>query len=504
MKKLKDSIYCITLIAVSSIIISCKGEEINNKGNFTPQMPNILFVLADDFGYGSLNCYGADESLVKTPNIDLLSEQGIRFTDASTPSAVCSPTRYALLTGEYNWRTDKKYGVVDFLDPFSLDIDKPILASWLKQKGYSTAVIGKWHMGFGTKRMQPQDFLEPLRPGPLEAGFNYYFGLTANHGEPSGIYVENDHIYGLRSDKMEPFGTCYYSNRGSFYGFDAPQRVDEHVMDTLTNKAISWLKQQDRKKPFFLYFASTAVHEPVTPSPHNKGKSNSGKFGDYIQDLDRSVGRLLESLEEMNLTENTLVIFTSDNGASISRGNSAIQAGLKINGSLKGGKGMIWEGGVRVPFIARWPGKIAEGTVSNTMINCTVDIFATFFHLINGKLPSPGQAGPDSFSFLNELYGNTSMKTNSRESMIVTNRLGIMAIRRGPWKYIEGKYPEKLPDNRKPANDLQAKPQLYNLDDDLGENYNLINKYPEIAAQLKQELNSIRSAGNSIKLKNNL
>ena len=231
-------------------------------GSAVADKPNIVFIMADDLGYGSVGCYGADSKLVRTPAIDSLADQGLRFTDASTPSSICSPTRYGTLMGRYPWRTSLKYGVVNVGGPLLPDPARTSIAAYLKQQGYRTAAIGKWHLGYGTKdHQQPKDWTKPLRPGPLELGFDYHFGVPQNHGDITGIYIENDRIYGLQSDKVFPYSRSFYG--APYMGFDAPQRVNKSVMADLTDKAVQWLKRPSND-PFFLFFTPVAVHHPAS------------------------------------------------------------------------------------------------------------------------------------------------------------------------------------------------------------------------------------------------
>ncbi|MDE0101032.1 MAG: sulfatase-like hydrolase/transferase [Bryobacterales bacterium] len=275
----------------------------------TEQYPNIVIILSDDLGYGSINSYGASERYVRTPSIDRLSDEGRRFTDANTTSSVCTPTRYSLLTGRYCWRTSLRHGVLGITAPLHIETSRPTIASLLKSAGYRTAAIGKWHLGYGTGRT---DFTKPLDPGPLEVGFDYHFGVPQNHGDATGVYVRNRATVGLRSSRVEPFGQTPYGRQ--FLGFDAPHRVDENVMGELTTEAVKWLRRQDPETPFFLYFAPVAIHFPYTPSEETKGGSGVGLYGDWIHELDLSVGRIASALDELGLAGDTLLIFTSDNG----------------------------------------------------------------------------------------------------------------------------------------------------------------------------------------------
>jgi arylsulfatase A-like enzyme len=461
--------------------------------------PNIVIVLADDLGYGSVGCYGAPEEVVRTPHIDRLAREGMRFTDANTPSSVCTPTRYALLTGRYCWRTSLKRGVLGVFSPLLIETDRPTLASLLKRHGYHTAIIGKWHLGYGTDRRL--DYTGPLKPGPLELGFDYQFAIPANNGDPTGVYVENHMVYGLRSRNLDPNpGPCYYG--GKMLGLDAPARHEARNMPVLTEKALAWLEKVPQGEPFFLYFAATAVHEPILPSPDVVGTSGGGFYTDFIHDLDRSVGRLLQALEKRGVVDNTLFIFTSDNGGVVPRDptnqrtlpvQKAIEAGLKINGHWRGRKHTIWEGGFRVPFIVRWPGHVPAGSVCTRMINL-VDIYATVAEILGEELPPPEVAAPDSISFL-PLLRNPDAPA-PRKSMIVHNAAGVFAIRQGPWKYIEGKPYGDVPP-RELKNNPEYRAQLYNLEEDPGETRDLLNEFPEEAKRLAHLLEEHRTKGYS-------
>lgn len=454
------------------------------------EKPNIVFILADDLGYGSVNAYGADTALVRTPHIDRIAQAGMRFTDAHTPASICTPTRYGLMTGRYPWRSRLKSGVVNPLDPLLPDPDRTTVADWLKERGYRTACIGKWHLGYGTG--PKVDFTSRLSPGPLDLGFDYHFGVPQNHGDMHGVYIENDRIYGLRSRKVQPYSRTFYGPQ--YIGYDAPQRVNKDVMGDLTDRAVQWLRRQDRQRPFFLYFAAVAVHHPITPSDTMRGLSDCGPYGDFIQDLDMSVGRIAETLEYMNLKDNTIVIFTSDNGGEVPAKRpkapeiQAQRAGLAINGPLRGDKHTIWEGGTRVPFIFSWPGKVKAGSVSHDTINM-VDVFATVCDITEGKVPESKDVAPDSLSFLASL--TQSDKKHPRTSMVTANARGMHALRKGNWKYIDNATPQAWSQG-KPGTFKNARPQLYNLADDPAETQNLADAKPEIVNELAKELNRIR------------
>jgi arylsulfatase A-like enzyme len=326
--------------------------------------PNIVVILADDFGWGSLGCYGAPDDL-KTPNLDRLAREGRRFTSAYAPGSVCSPSRYGLMTGRYYWRTSVKNGkVLPGNGPLHIETNRMTLASLCKSQGYRTAAFGKWHLGMTNERVL--DWSKPLTPGPLQIGFDRFFGLAANIGNGPHSFINDDAVVGHIPG--EPIFTRGGPKGNSTTGIEKPWEQDQ-VLATLTTHVTDWI-EADHEQPFFIYYAPQAVHEPIVPNPKFSG-SRYGKYGDFITELDWSVGQVLGKLDELELAENTLVIFTSDNGGVVAPGNqnaqAAIKAGLAINGPLRGGKHSEWEGGFREPFLARWPGKVPAGTVTDSV-----------------------------------------------------------------------------------------------------------------------------------------
>jgi len=476
----------------------------------TEAKPNIVLILADDLGCGSVGCNGAPPNLISTPNIDRLAREGMRFTDANTPSSVCSPTRYALLTGRYGWRGRQKWGVVNPLDPLLIETSRLTLPSMLKQLGYSTAGFGKWHLGFGTTVRNPADLASPLFPGPLQVGFDTFFGIPQNHGEWWGVYFEDEAVWGLRSTNHIQYPRpSYYGPE--YLGFDAPQRDDWTVQTVLADRAAAWIKKQTAAKPFFLYFASVAVHDPVTPSKESQGTSAAGPFGDWIHDLDHSVGRILEALDKAGFSENTLVIFTSDNGGNyllqkpknipevpepythlVESLWEAHEKGFDPNADLRGGKASIYNGGFRVPFMARWPDRIPAKSEAGQMI-CLVDLMATIADVTGFKLPAPEKKGSeDSYSFLPVLLDES--KETVRPLLVLHGLDGTYAIRKGRWKWIEGIPGEGVP----PVwQGLRVSEQLFDLSKDPGEANNVLDQHPEIAGNLKDALDAIRDRGYS-------
>lgn len=491
---------------------------------FAADTPNIVIILADDYGYGSAGCYGADGSLVQTPNIDRLAREGRRFTDASTTSSVCSPTRYSVLTGRYCWRTSLTHEVLGTFSPLHIETTRLNMASLLKKHGYQTAAIGKWHLGYGTDDGSLKwrtDYTAELSPGPLDIGFDYHFGVPSNHGDLTGVFVENRFVYGLRSGKI-PAGMKLHGpdsddpNFKATYGpedteggkatildLDAPRRVNQRVMPLLTTKAAEWITQQKKGTPFFLYYTPVAVHNPVTPDKDMAGKSKAGAYGDWIQELDRSVGGVLKALDDKGVAQDTLVILSSDNGGVFSPSRDSVQtqaykAGLKVNAGLRGGKHDVWEGGFRVPFITRWPAKIPAGSVCDDMIS-VADILATTAALVGEPLPAAATAAEDSFNALPAFLG-TQGAAPTRDHMFIHSADGVFAIRKGPWKWIEGVPVSEIKLGVRKSRASQFKAQLYNVKEDPAETVDVSAQHPEVVKELSALVNRYRDGGYSREL----
>lgn len=491
---------------------------------FAADTPNIVIILADDYGYGSAGCYGADGKLVQTPNIDRLAKEGRRFTDASTTSSVCSPTRYSVVTGRYCWRTSLTHEVLGTFSPLHIETTRLNMASMLKKHGYQTAAIGKWHLGYGTDDGSLKwrtDYTAELSPGPLDIGFDYHFGVPSNHGDLTGIYVENRFVYGLRSGKIPEgmklhgpdadnpdFKSTYgpedtESGKANILDLDAPRRVNERVMPLLTTKAAEWITQQKKGTPFFLYYTPVAVHNPVTPDKDIAGQSKAGPYGDWIHELDRSVGGVLKALDDKGIAQDTLVIFTSDNGGVFTPTRDTVQtqafkAGFKVNGDLRGGKHDVWEGGFKVPFITRWPGKIPAGSVCDDMIS-VADILATTAAIVGEKLPAAATAAEDSFNALPAFLGAKDAAP-TRDHMFLHSSDGVFAIRQGPWKWIEGVPVSDIKLGARKAHATQFKPQLYNVEKDPAETTDVSEQHPEVVKELSALVNRYRDGGYSREL----
>ena len=484
---------------LSALCVLCSG--FSHAGS----KPNIVIILADDFGYGSLGCYGGPAEL-KTPNLDRLATEGRKFTNAYAPGSVCSPTRYGLLTGRYFWRTSKKDGgTLPSGSPLHIEPTRLTLASLCKGQGYATAAVGKWHLGMGNGGLKKtSDWSVEIKPGPREIGFDYFFGLVANPGSGPHNFVENYHV--LDRIPGQPV-VISGDKKGATTSGLSKQWQDDHIMENLTNKAITWVEQH-AQEPFFLYFAANAVHNPIAPNPKFKG-NKFGPYGDFIEELDGSVGQLLGALDRLKLADNTLVIFTSDNGGEVGKGHeetaTAVEAGLAINGKLRGGKHDIWEGGFREPFMVRWPGKVPAGTTSEQVI-CLTDILATLAQVLEVPLPS-GQA-EDSFG---ALHAFTEEKRGEpvRDHVVLQSGDATYAIRMGDWKFIEHtdapalefknqKKAEKAAElAKKKAKNAPQHDELFDLKADSAEATSVLAAQADRAAQMKKQLTEARAQGST-------
>ena len=462
--------------------------------------PNVLFILADDIGYGDFGCYGAAK--VKTPNVDRLASQGLRFTDAHSPSAVCTPTRYAFMTGEYAWRK-KGTGILPGIAALTVEPGRVTVPSLLKQAGYTTGIVGKWHLGLGSK--EPTDYNGEIKPGPLEVGFDYCFIIPATGDRTPCVYVENHRVVGL--DPKDPIQLDYSVKRGeprsfvsgvprigSQTGGEAALWKDTEVADTLAAKADTFLERNQDKR-FFLFLSTHDIHVPRVPHPRFKGTSQAGVRGDAIHSFDWTVGQVLASLERLKLADNTLVIVTSDNGGVLDANGPDTEHGGTVetnnghlhNGALRAGKGSPYEGGTRVPFIVRWPGRIKPG-VSDALI-CHVDMLASMAALTGQRLVEA--AGPDSFNVLPALLGEKLDKPCRDHLVEHGNRL---AIRKGPWKLIPGDAGVAAGKKKKKS---AGAGELYHLAEDIGETNNVAATHPDLVKEMTALLQRVRENGRS-------
>jgi arylsulfatase A-like enzyme len=432
--------------------------------------------------------------------VDKLATQGLRFTDAHSPAAVCTPTRYALLTGEYAFRNPRGSHILPGDAPLSIKPGSLTLPALMKSAGYTTAVVGKWHLGLGDPT---QDWNGEIKPGPLEVGFDQCFIIPATGDRTPCVFVENHRVFNL--DLSDPITVDYkdclpgHSNPvqgigriGTMTGGKKALWQDDKIAETLTARAVKFI-EQNKSQPFFLYFATHDIHVPRVPAARFRGQSQAGVRGDAIQEFDWSVGEVLQALDRLKLSDNTLVIVTSDNGGVLDHGDTVERDGDEKsnnghahNGALRGNKGMPYEGGTRVPFVARWPGRIKVGA-SDELI-CHVDSLATCATLLGRKLPS-GTA-PDSFNILPALLSEKRDKPVRDHLVEQGNRL---AIRQGPWKYVSATNAKGQPLKRPEPVVIE----LYNLADDLGETKNLAAKFPDKANELAALLKQVCDSGHS-------
>lgn len=454
--------------------------------------PNIVVILADDLGYGDLGCYGATK--IRTPRCDQLAREGMRFTDAHTPSAVCTPTRYGLLTGRYAWRSRLKKGVLVGDSPMLIEDGRPTLASLLKQQGYVTAGIGKWHLGLGTE--QPTDFSQPLRPGPLTVGFDSYFGIPASLDMTPYVYIVNDRVEALPTVPSDKSPKSNYFD-GVFWreGLSAPGFHHIDVLPRLIERAESVIAQQSSDQPFFLYLPLTSPHTPWVPTKEFEGATSLGEsvnaYGDFVVQTDAMIGRVLDALEKRGVSQNTLVIVTSDNGA-MWQPRHIEASGHRANGSWRGQKADIYEAGHRVPFIVRWPGQTPAGSTCHQTI-CLTDVFATLADLLGQPLEK--NSAEDSFSLLAAIRGSNS-KTTARQFTIHHSAQGAFAVRQGAWKAIfhlgSGGFTKPVNEEPQPNGPVG---QLYHLEDDPQEQHNLWLEKPELVAQFTKLLEQAQTTG---------
>ena len=474
----------------------------------TSKTPNVIFIMADDLGYGDLSCYGATR--VKTPHCDRVAREGMMFTDAHSPSAVCTPTRYSVLTGRYCWRTWLKNWVLMPDHPLVVEQDRLTMGKMFQEHGYYTGCVGKWHLGWGNEPNVV--FNGEVKPGPLEVGFDTFFGVPFSHNSPKPlqVYMRDRRIVGLED------GEDYRDQ-------EVMTRTVRSLEDTATEiseQAVAFI-EENKDRPFFLYYPTTNIHFPVTPHERFKGATEAGVYGDFVAEFDWAVGEILETLDRLDLTKNTILIITSDNGARPMAGMNGHQG----NGPWRGTKRTIYEAGHRVPLVVRWHGNIRPGSTADETVTL-MDFMRTFAKMLDYKLPC--NAGEDSYDLTPVLLEKPYDKP-LREATVHHSVNGTFAIRQGNWKLIEGpgdgdyELPNKLwrkniiepgfPE-RDPATgeflplmyNLQMDPsnstnyfQLYNLEKDSTESNDVAKEHEEVVKRLKKLLNQYRDNDRSVK-----
>ena len=448
-----------------------------------PSKPNIVYILCDDLGYGDVHCLNPERGKIATPQLDKMASKGMIFGDAHSSSSVCTPTRYGIMTGRYNWRSRLQSGVLQGYSEPLIAKDRLTVPALLKQHGYITACIGKWHLGMGIEKGKPSPV---ITDGPTTRGFDSYFGISASLDMPPFAFIENDRF-------TEPLTTTKKWQR-SGPAAESFEAVD--VLPTFTRKAVEFIsKQATTGKPFFLYMPLNAPHTPIVPSKEWEGKSSLGKYGDFVMETDWAVGEVLNALDKAGVGGNTLVILTSDNGCSKAAGIPALQAqGHYPSGDMRGSKADIFDGGHRIPFIARWPDKTKAGSRSAQTI-CLTDLMATCADILGAKLPE--NAGEDSISILPALLGTD--KAPLHEAVVHHSINGSFAIRQGKWKLElcadSGGWSDPKP-GTKEAKGL-PNTQLYDLQEEIAETKNLQTQHPEEVARLTKLLEQIIANGRS-------
>ncbi|MDP6720231.1 MAG: arylsulfatase [Pirellulaceae bacterium] len=465
--------------------------------------PNIVIVLADDFGVGDIQAH-YPENKISTPHLDRLVREGTSFSDAHSPSAVCSPTRYGLLTGRYAWRTRLQEWVIAAYEPPLITEHRPTLPSLLKEHGYDTACIGKWHLGWewagpqssrmtevrnGQKTLQ-WDFTRPMRGGPTQRGFDYFFGVDLPNLPPF-TFIENDRVVTQPTEryKFDPSEGIVLP-KGFIGSPIAPGWRFQEILPEITRRAVQQIHDRAKQEvPFFLYFSMTSPHEPIVPSQDFRGKSGIAPIADFVMETDWSAGQVIKAIDDAGIADNTIVIFTADNGHSHYTGwKELVDAGHMPSGPYRGHKGDVWEGGHRVPLVIRWPERVQAGKSNNQMV-CLTDIFATCAAIIGADLPTDG--AEDSLSFLFSLLRKAS--DDGRTTVVNHSNHGEFAYRDGPWKLVfkmSGRNPQQS----------RGKPtiaELYNLDSDVSEQNDLSPKYPEIVERMTAGLRSVIERGTS-------
>lgn len=462
-------------------------------------LPNIIFILADDLGYGDVQSLNPD-SKIPTPNLNALASQGLSFTNAHAPSSVCTPTRYSFLTGRYSWRSRMKKGVCWTWDPPLIEEDRFTIGKMLQQQGYATACIGKWHLGWDwpttdknpvnrTRGGENVDYSMPIKSGPTTRGFDYYFGQDIP-GLPPHVLIDNNRVVA--------FPQKWFSGPQGLPGAMSEGWDYENLLQTISEKAVEYVVQQvqdSRPKPFFLYYSLTAPHTPIAPHNDFKEKTEVGPYGDFVNEMDFHVGKIIRTVDSLGIADDTIIIFTSDNGGVNQDGKnysgrvgSLLNQGHNSNGMLRGLKSDAWEGGHKVPFIIKWPGHIDANSTSSALIS-HVDMMATFAAISGAALPP--HAGEDSYNML-PAFKDPGVH-NIRESLVTQSGNGILAIQKGDWKLIlssggggswthpTGKLPVfNIEDGENEWENIQ----LYNLKIDLAEIQNVASNHKEIVAEL--------------------
>ncbi|MEX0323120.1 MAG: arylsulfatase [Puniceicoccaceae bacterium] len=471
-------IQCIIILALFLFLVSFAQGQLKSK-------PNIVIILADDYGVGDIQSH-YPENKVPSPELDRLAIQSLRFTDAHTSSAVCTPTRYSLLTGRYAWRTKLQEWVMAPWDGPLIDQKRQTLPEMLQSQGYHTSLVGKWHLGMKWPGKTEEALEDTITDGPNQHGFDYYFGVDVPNFAPYA-WIENDRL-------LTPVPGFYDAKdarsrwmMGRSPGPMASGWAFEDILPELTRKCVQIIDEKaNTTEPFFLLFTMTSPHEPIAPSKEFQGKSGIAPIADFLIQTDHSVGQVVKAIDKAGVKDNTIIIFTADNGHNhYTDWESLVKAGHQPSGEFRGHKGDIWEGGHRVPFLVRWPGTIRPGTSCKSLVGLQ-DIYATIADLLECELPA-GDA-EDSFSFLKALV-DPSQKV--REEIISHSNHGEFSLREGDWKLVL-RCANGVRNNSRGQTCI---PELYNLKIDIGETEELSKTHPERVKEMMAKLESMINQG---------
>lgn len=464
------------------------------------EKPNVIYILADDLGYGDVQALNPEHGKIPTPQMDRLAAEGMVFTDAHSSSSVCTPTRYGVMTGRYNWRSRLQSGVLFGFDQPLIVPDRLTVAGLLKEQGYKTAMVGKWHLGLGlrkpngtpTKGMKAEidgfDWDARIEGGPVDLGFDSWYGIAASLDMPPYVYIQDDHFV-AKPTTMKAF----HRKGPALADFEA---ID--VLGVIGTKSSEYIAQQKADEPFFLYVPLTSPHAPILPTETWQGESGLGTYGDFVMNTDAVVGQIVDAVDAAGLADNTIIIVTSDNGCSkVADGAKGSKGGIDFlkeqghypNAHFRGSKSDLWDGGHRVPFIVRWPAVVEAGSVSPQTI-CLTDLMATCADLTGATLPA--DAGEDSVSFAPALEGEPIVST--RKGIVHHSVRGHFAYRQGKWKLLltqasGGWTQEKM--------SIKAPGQLYDMEADPSEQNNLYHSQPEVVERLLAQLESDVELGRS-------
>lgn len=463
--------------------------------------PNVVYILADDMGYGDVSALNP-RAAFRTPNFDAMAHNGVVFTDAHASSAVCTPSRYSILTGRYNWRSRLKSHVIGGFSPPLIEQGRATVASLLKEQGYRTAAVGKWHLGMdfaktpdfaekdGFEHSPGVDYMRPIQNGPNAHGFDSFFGISASLDMPPYAYIENDRFTAV------PDPDRAFSGQGKQFFREGPCAPDfdhQQVLDVLTDRALDTLEEL-REGPFFLYFALPAPHTPIFPAPAFQGKSGTNAYGDFVLHCDDVLGRVRNKLKELGIAENTLLIYTSDNGCSPMADFEELRAhGHNPSFVFRGMKADIYEGGHRVPLLMEWPKGMPKGETCGRLV-CLSDLMATLADLLGFKLLD--NQGEDSVSILPLMKDPKADEV--RQDLVHQSIDGSLSLRRGDYKLAlcpgSGGWSSPQP-GQEPRDAPRF--QLFNLAEDVAEQHNLLDQFPEMVQDMKQTLKTYLQNGRS-------